>query len=93
MLCDSVRFQFGFSSVSVRFNQARSHLEFAQLIFIDRSDIVNILRAIVGEKKLSIEEMRKVAQRVLDEADLDGNNKLSKTEFLRTINLLPDFAS
>lgn len=38
------------------------------------------------------ELQRKIAARVLDEGDLDGNSKLSRTEFMRLVYRIPDFA-
>jgi Ca2+-binding EF-hand superfamily protein len=61
--------------------------------FIDREDIVAVIRATIGEQKLSDSKLRRIADRVMDEADLDGSQKLSRPEFMRTVYRLPDFAS
>jgi calcium and integrin-binding protein 1 len=60
--------------------------------FLDREDIYKVVTTMAGET-LSEEQLALIARRVLDEADLDGNNKLSRTEFMRAMDRVPDFAS
>lgn len=61
--------------------------------FINTDDIVKTLEASIGRHRMSYEKMHQVATGVLEEADLDGNKKLSRTEFNRIIKRMPDFMS
>jgi len=61
--------------------------------FINQDDLLSILKCTIGEEVMSGEQMNEVASQVMDEADLDGNKKLSRTEFIRIIHRLPDFAT
>jgi len=61
--------------------------------FINTDDIVKTLEDSIGRHRMSYEKMHQVATGVLAEADLDGNKKLSRTEFNRIIKRMPDFTS
>jgi calcium and integrin-binding protein 1 len=61
--------------------------------FINTEDIVTTLATTIGRGHMSAEKLLRVANSVLDEADLDGNHKLSRTEFNRVIKRIPDFMS
>lgn len=61
--------------------------------FLNTDDIVNVIETTVGKNRMSRQRMLKVAAQVLEEADLDGNLKLSRTEFNRIIKRVPDFTN
>ena len=59
--------------------------------FIDTEDITTLLYLLLGDQRMNEKVRLKVAQEVFNEADLDGNKKLAKTEFNRVLRRLPDF--
>jgi len=61
--------------------------------FLNVDDIVKVLETTVGRQRMSRQRMLKVAAQIMEEADLDGNLKLSRTEFNRIIKRIPDFMS
>jgi len=61
--------------------------------FLNVDDIVKVIETTVGRGRMSRQRMLKVAAHVMEEADLDGNLKLSRTEFNRVIKRVPDFMS
>eukprot|EP00457_Paulinella_chromatophora_P014497 gb/GEZN01014926.1/.p1 GENE.gb/GEZN01014926.1/~~gb/GEZN01014926.1/.p1 ORF type:complete len:236 (-),score=44.33 gb/GEZN01014926.1/:156-863(-) len=60
--------------------------------FLNTDDIVAVIETTVGKNRMSRQRMLKVAAQVLEESDLDGNLKLSRTEFNRILKRIPDFA-
>lgn len=81
------------TSIEVKAFWAFKIYDFNQDNFIDLSDVVKLLDVTAGESNLTRQQKLKIAHRVMDEADLDGNNKLSRTEFMRLLFRVPDFAS
>eukprot|EP00808_Paulinella_micropora_P010749 g2319.t1 len=61
--------------------------------FLNTDDIVAVIETTVGKNRMSRQRMLQVAAQVLEEADLDGNLKLSRTEFNRIIKRIPDFVT
>ncbi|KAL7866929.1 hypothetical protein AOLI_G00147430 [Acnodon oligacanthus] len=60
--------------------------------FLCEKDVEETVHRLTGEE-LRPEERRLVSQRVMEEADLDGDGKLSLTEFENMISKAPDFIS
>ena len=61
--------------------------------YIGRDDLVKTLTALCGEGELSKEEVDEVATKILVEADLDGDERLSYVEFDNVVARAPDFVS
>ncbi|XP_055385232.1 calcium and integrin-binding family member 2, partial [Condylostylus longicornis] len=64
--------------------------DFDQDGFINQSDIKSIL-AIMTKNELSPEEQQQIAEKVIEEADVDGDGQLSLLEFEHVILRAPDF--
>eukprot|EP00035_Acanthoeca_spectabilis_P037583 m.46137 g.46137 ORF g.46137 m.46137 type:complete len:181 (+) comp8723_c0_seq1:48-590(+) len=61
--------------------------------YIGREDLVNTLTALCGVDELSKEEVDEVATKILVEADLDGDERLSYVEFDNVVARAPDFVN
>jgi calcium and integrin-binding protein 1 len=61
--------------------------------FLNTDDIVSVIETTVGKNRMSRQRMLKIAAQVLEESDLDGNLKISRTEFNRIIRRVPDFTT
>jgi calcium and integrin-binding protein 1 len=59
--------------------------------FIDTDDLEQLLYLTLTKTRMNKRLRMMVVQQVFNEADLDGNNKLTKTEFNRVLRRLPDF--
>ena len=60
--------------------------------FIGQSDLLNVITALT-RNELSLEEHQQIAEKVIEEADVDGDGKLSYLEFEHVITRAPDFIS
>ncbi|KAI7813879.1 calcium and integrin-binding family member 2-like [Triplophysa rosa] len=60
--------------------------------FLCEKDVEETVARLTG-KELRLEERRLVAQRIMEEADLDGDGKLSLLDFKNMIWKAPDFIS
>lgn len=58
--------------------------------FLCEKDVEETVARLTG-KELRLEERRLVAQRIMEEADLDGDGKLSLLDFKNMIWKAPDF--
>jgi Ca2+-binding EF-hand superfamily protein len=58
--------------------------------FIGNSDLLNVLQALC-KNELTPEEHQQIAEKVIEEADVDGDGKLSYLEFEHVITRAPDF--
>eukprot|EP00462_Mataza_sp_D1_P005903 CAMPEP_0175126112 /NCGR_PEP_ID=MMETSP0087-20121206/3672_1 /TAXON_ID=136419 /ORGANISM="Unknown Unknown, Strain D1" /LENGTH=220 /DNA_ID=CAMNT_0016407987 /DNA_START=49 /DNA_END=711 /DNA_ORIENTATION=+ len=61
--------------------------------FISTEDIVKTIEMGIGVGMMTSEQLHQVASAVLHEADIDGTNRISQTEFFRLIKRIPEFAS
>lgn len=61
--------------------------------YLGRDDLIETVRALCGEENLTASEMAQVADKILTEADLDGDGRLSYVEFDNVIARAPDFVS
>mmetsp|Transcript_7865 Transcript_7865/g.20211 ORF Transcript_7865/g.20211 Transcript_7865/m.20211 type:complete len:184 (+) Transcript_7865:107-658(+) len=61
--------------------------------YIGKSDLVRTLKALCGDSELKESEVEEVAQKILVEADLDGDQRLSYVEFDNVVARSPDFVS
>ncbi|XP_026851421.2 calcium and integrin-binding family member 2-like isoform X1 [Electrophorus electricus] len=60
--------------------------------FLCEQDVEEVVHRLTGEE-LKPEERKLVSHRVMEEADLDGDGKLSLTDFENMISKAPDFIS
>ncbi|XP_076880026.1 calcium and integrin-binding family member 2-like [Brachyhypopomus gauderio] len=60
--------------------------------FLCEQDVEEVVHRLTGEE-LKPEERKLVSRRVMEEADLDGDRKLSLTDFENMISKAPDFIS
>lgn len=60
--------------------------------FISQADLKSVLKALT-RNELSPEEHQQIAEKVIEEADVDGDGKLSLLEFEHVIIRAPDFLS
>ncbi|XP_055612533.1 calcium and integrin-binding family member 2-like [Uranotaenia lowii] len=60
--------------------------------FIGHADLLNVIIALT-RNELTIEEHQQIAEKVIEEADVDGDGKLSYLEFEHVITRAPDFIS
>ncbi|KAI8127084.1 Calcium and integrin-binding family member 2 [Lucilia cuprina] len=74
----------------LRENPFRRH--FDQDGFIGRADLLSCLTTMT-KNELSPEEHQQIADKVMEEADVDGDGKLSFLEFEHVILRAPDFLS
>lgn len=58
--------------------------------YLNRNDLMETIKCLCGEELLA-KEMELVADKVLEESDLDGDLKLSYIEFEHVISRTPDF--
>lgn len=69
-----------------------SFTDFDQDGFIGRADLLSCLTTMT-KNELSPEEHQQIADKVMEEADVDGDGKLSFLEFEHVILRAPDFLS
>lgn len=60
--------------------------------FIGRADLKSVIEALT-RNELTPEEHQQIAEKVIEEADVDGDGKLSFLEFDHVISSAPDFLS
>ncbi|XP_062551780.1 calcium and integrin-binding family member 2 [Armigeres subalbatus] len=60
--------------------------------FIGQSDLLNVITALT-RNELTVEEHQQIVEKVIEEADVDGDGKLSYLEFEHVITRAPDFMS
>jgi calcium and integrin-binding protein 2 len=60
--------------------------------FIGPSDLKAVLKAMT-RNELTPEELQQIAEKVIEEADVDSDNMLSFIEFEHVITRAPDFLS
>lgn len=58
--------------------------------FIGQEDLKNVLKALT-RKELTPDEHQQIAEKVIEEADVDGDGKLSVLEFEHVVIRAPDF--
>eukprot|EP00056_Hartaetosiga_gracilis_P001805 m.47777 g.47777 ORF g.47777 m.47777 type:complete len:191 (-) comp10789_c0_seq1:33-605(-) len=61
--------------------------------YLDKTDLINTIERLCGEHGLEEKERDLVADKILEEADLDGDHKLSYVEFEHVISRAPDFVN
>lgn len=59
--------------------------------YLDKQDLLETLKLLCGENELRNTEMEQVADKILEEADLDRDARLSYVEFEHVISRSPDF--
>lgn len=69
-----------------------SFVDFDQDGFIGHADLMLVLTTMT-KNELSPEEHQQIAAKVMEEADVDGDGKLSYLEFEHVILRAPDFMS
>lgn len=60
--------------------------------FIGQSDLLSVITALTAND-LTTEERQQIADKVIEESDVDGDGKLSFLEFEHVITRAPDFIS
>ncbi|XP_055540028.1 calcium and integrin-binding family member 3 [Wyeomyia smithii] len=60
--------------------------------FIGQSDLLEVITALT-RNELTVEEHQQIVDNVIEEADVDGDGKLSYLEFEHVITRAPDFMS
>ena len=78
---------------SVKVEYAFRIYDFNEDDYIDEGDLKRVLRRLCGEQKLSDENVRKIVDKIMGEADLDEDKMLSFAEFEHVISKAPDFVS
>lgn len=61
--------------------------------YLSKQDLVETVSMLCGEQQLTDSEIDTVADKVLEEADLDGDYRLSFVEFEHVISRAPDFVN
>eukprot|EP00055_Hartaetosiga_balthica_P013073 m.65697 g.65697 ORF g.65697 m.65697 type:complete len:192 (+) comp8160_c1_seq1:129-704(+) len=61
--------------------------------YLDKKDLINTVSRLCGEHGLEEAERDLVADKILEEADLDGDHRLSYVEFEHVISRAPDFVN
>ncbi|XP_077186087.1 calcium and integrin-binding family member 4 [Paroedura picta] len=59
--------------------------------FIDEEDLQNVIRRLLNSENIREEVIASMANRVMEDADLDNDKMLSVAEFEYATNLCPDF--
>lgn len=59
--------------------------------YLDKADLIRTIECLCGKEELTQNEMQTVADKILEEADLDGDHRLSYVEFEHVISRAPDF--
>eukprot|EP00127_Corallochytrium_limacisporum_P005403 Clim_evm15s204 gene=Clim_evmTU15s204 len=60
--------------------------------YLDKNDLMSTLYCLCGQE-LTEEQMDTVADKMLEESDLDGDNRMSYVEFEHVISRAPDFVN
>jgi len=58
--------------------------------YIGPYDLVRGIKTNVGNR-LSLDELRFITQKVFEEADIDGDHRISETELTKILSHIPDF--
>lgn len=74
----------------IYFFQSLFYIDFDQDGFIGQSDLKAVLTTMT-KNELSPEEQQQIADKVIEEADVDGDGQLSYLEFEHVILKSPDF--
>ncbi|EGD75608.1 calcium and integrin-binding protein 2 [Salpingoeca rosetta] len=61
--------------------------------YLDKKDLMDTIECLCGKDGLSEYERELVADKILEEADLDGDHRLSYVEFEHVISRAPDFVN
>ena len=61
--------------------------------YLDKKDLMDTIERLCGTDGLSEYERDLVADKILEEADLDGDHRLSYVEFEHVISRAPDFVN
>ena len=74
-------------------SNARSHTvpDFDSDGYLSKEDLIDTIKCLCGEDELKPQEMQLVADKIIEEADLDGDHRLSYVEFEHVISRAPDF--
>ena len=59
--------------------------------YLSKEDLIDCVKCLCGEDELKPQEMQLVADKIIEEADLDGDHRLSYVEFEHVISRAPDF--
>lgn len=68
------------------------YLDFDKDGFIGPSDLKSVIKALT-RNELTPEEHQQISEKVIEEADVDGDGKLSFLEFDNVVTRAPDFLS
>ncbi len=68
-------------------------LDFDGDSYLSKEDLIDTIKCLCGEDELKSSEMQLVADKIIEEADLDGDHRLSYVEFEHVISRAPDFVN
>ncbi|XP_002155581.1 calcium and integrin-binding protein 1 [Hydra vulgaris] len=78
---------------SVKVEYAFRIYDFNEDDFLCRSDVCQIISKLCGEQKLTEDNINAIVKKIMAEADLDDDNRLSFAEFEHVISKAPDFVN
>ena len=78
---------------SVKVEYAFRIYDFNEDDFLCSNDLCRVIHRLCGEQKLSEENMHAIVKKIMAEADLDDDNRLSFAEFEHVISKAPDFVN
>lgn len=87
---NNIYFNFCFSIVSHTYIFVRCTVDYDKDGFIGQSDLKCVIEALT-RNELTPEEHQQIAEKVIEEADVDGDGKLSFLEFDHVVTRAPDF--
>lgn len=61
--------------------------------YLDKKDLVQTIKCLCGDKDIDASELEIVADKILEESDLDGDHRISYVEFEHIIARAPDFVN
>lgn len=83
-------FDFGLHTKCQWFSIVSVELDYDKDGFIGQSDLKSVIEALT-RNELTPEEHQQIADKVIEEADVDGDGKLSFLEFDHVVTRAPDF--
>lgn len=91
----AISFEFSFSAPEPGFVSLRLYfliyaIDYDKDGFIGQSDLKSVIEALT-RNELTPEEHQQIADKVIEEADVDGDGKLSFLEFDHVVTRAPDF--
>ncbi|XP_057307293.1 calcium and integrin-binding family member 2-like [Hydractinia symbiolongicarpus] len=78
---------------SVKVEYAFRIYDFNEDDYICDSDLKRVINRLCGDQKLSAENTKSIIKKIMMEADLDDDNRLSFAEFEHVISKAPDFVN